>query len=62
MADEFLTADELADWLRIKRKSVYSLPIPRQPVGRRVRYRRADVERYLRAQEARAILRRRAVA
>ena len=62
MADEFVTPPELAAWLKIARKSTYSLPIPRQLIGRRVRWKRAEVERYLRAQEARATLRRRAVA
>lgn len=55
LSEPLLTADDLAEFLAIPRDSVYQLPIPRLRVGRnRVRFRRADVERYLAGKPPRA--------
>jgi hypothetical protein len=44
LGSELLTADELAELLKIPRGSVYRLNIPRFHAGRRVRWRRVDVD------------------
>lgn len=50
-SDEWLTLAELAAWLKVGRTSVYRLiasgAVPSYRVGRSVRVRRADVERWL---------------
>ena len=49
--DEWMTQGELADWLRISRTTVWRLIregcIPVHRIGRTVRVRRSDVERWL---------------
>lgn len=49
--DEWLTLAELAAWLKVGRTTVYRLvtsgAVPSYRVGRSVRVRRADVERWL---------------
>jgi excisionase family DNA binding protein len=49
--DEWMTQEELADWLKISRTTVWRLiresHIPVHRIGRTVRVRRSDVERWL---------------
>jgi excisionase family DNA binding protein len=53
--DDLLTVAEVAEWLRLSRKTVYawaaSGKIPRIRIGNRVRFRRCDVLRLIRAGE-----------
>lgn len=52
-ADEFLTVDDLAAWLRVKPQTIYQWnyagtgPRPTKLGARYVRYRRSDVEAWL---------------
>ena len=44
---DLLTRDEVADWLGVNPKWVYSVDVPRTRVGRRVFYPRGSVRRWV---------------
>jgi excisionase family DNA binding protein len=54
MSDRLLTVDELAEYLRVDRSTVYRFirdgELPYVTVGTRVRFRRIDIEMYLERQ------------
>lgn len=54
--DEILTVQEVADFLKVTTKTVYSLvrddQLPSFRVGRSIRFRRADLEAYMKHQFA----------
>ncbi len=50
--NEVLTGDEVADLLRVSRRTVERLHLPSVKIGTKRRYLRADVLEYLRAKVA----------
>lgn len=60
MDDELLTTDEVAKWLKVEKRSVYVYrhlddnPLPSFKLGGAIRFRRSEVEKWLREREAKS--------
>lgn len=52
--DEILTAQQVAEWLQVPRSRIYQAArektIPSIPLGKYVRFRRADVEAFIKGE------------